>query len=91
MNNYTDVNKFTGEGFERFEHAEGGVEYRYNDRYHREEGPAITLADGSELWYLYGTLHREEGPAITLADGTELWYLYDQATPEATQLSDYKE
>ena len=68
MNNYTDVNKFTGEGFERFEHAEGGVEYRYNDRYHREEGPAITLADG-----------------------TELWYLYDQATLEATQLSDYKE
>ena len=82
MNNYTDVNKFTGEGFERFEHAEGGVEYRYNDRYHREEGPAITLADGTELWYLYGKFQKFTGPIDNLTQATK--------ELEATQLSEYK-
>jgi len=94
MNNYTDVDEFTGEGFERFEHAEGEVEYRYKGRYHREEGPAITLADGSELWYLYGKLQAIAGPIANLTQATKPTKEVEatlEATLEATQLSDYKD
>ena len=42
---------------------------------HREDGPAIELADGSKYWWLNGKRHREDGPAFELADGSKHWYL----------------
>jgi len=42
---------------------------------HREDGPAIKQANGTESWYLDGKHHRENGPAIEWANGSESWYL----------------
>ena len=45
-----------------------------DDLRHREDGPAMTLADGYEAWYFHGKRHRMGGPAVTRADGTtEYW------------------
>ena len=41
---------------------------------HRTDGPAITHADGTRLWYQNGQCHRTDGPAIEWSDGTKSWY-----------------
>ena len=57
---------------------ESGTFY-YSDKkmtkLHREDGPAVELADGSKHWYLNGKLHREDGPAVEWSDGSKSWYL----------------
>ena len=41
---------------------------------HREDGPAITRADGTEEWHRWGTLHRDGGlPAISGPHGEEYY------------------
>jgi hypothetical protein len=53
-----------------------GNKYWYlNDKLHREDGPAVEIADGSKRWCLNGETHREDGPAIMWADGTKKWYI----------------
>ena len=42
---------------------------------HREDGPAVVLANGDKLWCINGQLHREEGPAIERANGDKHWYI----------------
>ena len=49
-----------------------------NDKYHREDGPAIEYADGNKFWSLNGKLHREDGPAIETAEGDKSWFLNDK-------------
>ena len=51
------------------------TEWYLNEKYHRENGPAIEYADGSKLWWLNNNRHREDGPAIECANGTKEWYL----------------
>ena len=41
---------------------------------HREDGPAVTRPDGTEVWYLDGVRHREGGPAVIYPDEYEAWY-----------------
>ena len=41
--------------------------------YHREDGPALTYADGAEFWYQDNVLHRVGGPAAIYADGVQVW------------------
>jgi len=57
----------------------GGKEWRYKGRTHREGGPAIELADGSKTWYINGKRHREDGPAVIFSDSGDgaykAWYL----------------
>lgn len=44
-------------------------------RFHREDGPAVILADGTEMWWQYDNLHRADGPAIMRPGGNmEWWY-----------------
>ena len=44
--------------------------YDSQDRFHREDGPAVEWGDGSGLeWFIEGKLHREDGPAFTAGDG----------------------
>ena len=54
--------------------------YYYKDKemkiLHREDGPAIELADGTKCWYLHGKRHRIYGPAIEYANGDKRWYLH---------------
>jgi hypothetical protein len=45
-----------------------------NGKRHREDGPAVEMADGTRKWYLNDKLHRDDGPAIEKADGTREWY-----------------
>ena len=51
------------------------VTWFLNGQIHREDGPAIIEADGSESWFLNNQRHREDGPAYIGADGTQVWYL----------------
>ena len=53
----------------------GTKEWFLNGKYHREDGPAIELANGAKHWYLNGKLHREDGPAIEWSGGEKRWYL----------------
>jgi hypothetical protein len=45
---------------------------------HREDGPAITWADGFKAWYFNDQLHRTDGPAIENADGDKTWWVNDK-------------
>ena len=54
---------------------DGNKFWYFNDRLHREDGPAIEYSDGTKYWYLNGKLHREYGPAFEYVDGTKRWYL----------------
>ena len=52
-----------------------GNTYRdFDDKLHRDGGPAIIQPDGTEEWYQHGRLHREDGPAFTDPNGNEFWY-----------------
>ena len=51
------------------------VRWYLNDKFHREDGPAMEFADGSKAWYKNGERHREDGPAMEFADGSKYWYL----------------
>ena len=51
------------------------VEYRIAGKLHREDGPAIELADGSKAWYVDGKRHRTDGPAIEWGNGHKEWYV----------------
>ena len=58
---------------------EDGTKFWYlDDKYHREDGPAIEYANGDKYWFLNGKYHREDGPAIDYADGTKYWFLNDK-------------
>ena len=52
--------------------------YYVDNRYHREDGPAIEWFDGTKAWYINGKLHREDGPAIERINGYKAWYLNGQ-------------
>ena len=41
---------------------------------HRNGGPAVIEADGTQHWYRHGELHRDDGPARVWPDGTQVWY-----------------
>ena len=50
------------------------IKYYKDGQFHRENGPAITNTNGTELWYVNGKRHRVDGPAITQLDGSKYWY-----------------
>ena len=54
-----------------------GNKYWYNAKgeLHREDGPAVEWADGSNYWFINGKLHREDGPAFENINGDNYWYI----------------
>ena len=54
---------------------DGTTYWTVNRKFHREDGPAVKWANGSEKYYLNDKLHREDGPAVKLANGTEEYWL----------------
>ena len=68
------LNKLLGKPYYKL-YKNGDIYWYINDRFHREDGPAIEYANGNKSWYLNGKLHREDGPAIEDADGHKSWYL----------------
>ena len=43
--------------------------------FHRLDGPALELSDGTKYWYVEGKRHRLDGPAIEFSNGTKYWYV----------------
>jgi hypothetical protein len=72
-NDYTGIVKYPN----------GYKEWYLNGKLHREDGPAIELADGTKEWWLNGKLHRVDGPAVEWADGDKHWWLNGEYYSEA--------
>lgn len=72
MNNYYE--KKYGEYIVRIWHN-NHEEWLLNNKFHRENMPAIIWADGTKMWYNNGILHKIGGPAIKRPDGSEEWIL----------------
>ena len=52
-----------------------GTKWHYlNEKFHREDGPAVEWSNGNKSWYINGELHREDGPAIERGDDHHDWY-----------------
>ena len=60
----------------------GTKRWYLNDKYHREDGPAVEWDDGDKVWRLNGELHREDGPAVECANGDKAWYLNGEELTE---------
>ena len=54
---------------------EGSNVWYLNDKYHREDGPAIEWVNGNKWWYLHGKLHRVDGAAEEYTNGNKVWFL----------------
>jgi hypothetical protein len=54
-------------------HEDGTVWFQ-NNKYHRNDGPAIEWKNGHKEWFQNDQLHRTDGPAIERANGDKLWY-----------------
>ena len=72
-------------------YTSGTREWYLNDKLHREDGPAIELANGTKAWCLNGDLHREDGPAIEYPGGTKEWWLNDVKVTESDVMKPTKE
>ena len=48
--------------------------YNEDGLYHRLDGPAIELLNGTKRWYLNGKQHRLDGPAVEHYDGWYEWW-----------------
>jgi hypothetical protein len=55
--------------------SEGTKKWFKNNKYHRENGPAIEYINGDKKWFFNGRHHREDGPAVELNDGYRSWWL----------------
>ena len=67
----------------------GTKEWYWNDKLHREDGPAIEYVDGSKEWWVNGKLHREDGPAREWDDGTKEWWLNDKHVYDLGPIGNY--
>lgn len=56
----------SGPALTRFQAAGSGVPSRAEEAglFHREDGPAVEMDDGSKFWFEDGLPHREDGPAV---------------------------
>lgn len=56
-----------------FTRPNGGCEHYRHGLLHRDDGPAVVTATGTEIYYQWGQRHRTDGPALRFADGAETW------------------
>jgi len=55
----------------------GTKRYYLNNKYHREDGPAIEFLSGTKLYYIHGKLHREGNlPACEWSNGEKQWRIH---------------
>lgn len=54
---------------------EGNIAHYVNGKFHRKDGPAIEMANGTKCWFVDGKEHREDGPSteFTILDGLIYW------------------
>jgi hypothetical protein len=52
------------------------IKYRNKaGEYHRTDGPALELPNGTKYWFKEGKCHRTDGPAVEHADGAKSWFV----------------
>jgi hypothetical protein len=70
------VHNTTGPAWERYHRGEVYATMWFKDGLiHRDDGPALLLSDGTEVWYRNGKIYRDSGlPAIVCSDGTREYY-----------------
>ena len=60
----------------------GTIEYAFNGKLHREDGPALIGEKGSvQVWYINGKRHRKNGPAVIVTVDTYPhidWYIHGE-------------
>lgn len=61
---------------------ENKTEWYLGDNLHKENGPAVAMADGTKEWWIDGKRHREDGPAIIFPDGQKKWFLEGKSIAE---------
>ena len=72
----------------QIEDQHGGSHWYLEGKRHREDGPAIVLANGSRHWFIPGLRHREDGPAIEWVGGTGSWWLMGgEYTPKTFEVA----
>ena len=54
---------------------ENKTEWYLGDNLHKENGPAVLMADGTQEWWIDGKRHREDGPAINFPNGQKKWFI----------------
>jgi hypothetical protein len=55
-------------------YSDGCKKWFFYRELHREDGPAVEMANGKKYWYKDGELHRLGGPAVEYPDGyKEYW------------------
>lgn len=67
----------------RYVNEEGEISWYKNDKFHREDGPAIEWNNVAKAWYVNGFVHREDGPAMEWANGRKDWYQHGKKHREA--------
>ena len=70
-------------------YLDGTKKWYLNGQLHREDGPAVELANGDKEWYKNGKWHREDGPALERADGTKHWCKNDKLHREDGPACEY--
>ena len=58
----------------KYDNSQGDQCWSKDGLLHREDGPAVELANGRREWFINGDRHREDGPAVVEADGQCSWY-----------------
>ena len=61
------------------DYSDSSITYWKNaqGQYHRDFGPAIVRADGTQEWWRNGKRHREDGPAY-VSGGIQSWWRNDK-------------
>lgn len=54
---------------------ENKSEWYLGDKLHKENGPAVVFADGTQEWWIDGKRHREDDAAIIFADGQKKYFI----------------
>ena len=57
-----------------------------NGDFHREDGPALTYANGDQEWWLNNELHRVDGPAVIWENDEKEWWLFGKQYDPLTWL-----
>ncbi|NVM37763.1 MAG: hypothetical protein HWN81_19385 [Candidatus Lokiarchaeota archaeon] len=54
---------------------ENKTEWYLGDKLHKENGPAVIFADGTQEWWIDGKRHREDGPAFIFPNGQKKYFI----------------
>ena len=49
-----------------------------DDKFHRDNGPAVERYSGTKEWWQNGLLHRLDGPALEFNNGSKFWFILNK-------------